>query len=303
MQTTAEQQRRRGETLGVLAAVASCLMGGGNTVASRYLMGDIDALSLTALRFGFGFLLLLPVALLLRSPWPRGRDWIGVLLLGLLFFAFFTTLFNLSLRYTTAARGSLALSTLPLVTMVAAALLGVERLTRRKTLGVLLAVTGVGIALAGGLASAPAGAWQGDAIMIGATLCMALHSLWARPYMARSSPLAFLVVGMGVGAALMTLVAWLDGGLARVASFDRVQWGAIAYLATGGAAISFPLWVYALAHASPTKVTNTITINPLLAALLGTLLLHEPFGLPLMLGLVAVFAGLLVASTEGRRQR
>ena len=74
-------------------------------------------------------LLLLPLALMLRSALPRGRDWIGVALLGVMFFAVFFVLYNIALGYTTAARGALALSTLPLWTMVVAALLGVEPLT------------------------------------------------------------------------------------------------------------------------------------------------------------------------------
>ena len=62
----------------------------------------------------------------------------------MVFFAVFFVLYNIALGYTTAARGALALSTLPLWTMVVAALLGAEPLTRRKTLGVLIAVGGVG---------------------------------------------------------------------------------------------------------------------------------------------------------------
>ncbi|HKY96032.1 MAG TPA: DMT family transporter, partial [Kiloniellales bacterium] len=212
-------------------------------------------------------------------------------------------LFNWSLRYTTAARGALALSTLPLVTMVAAALLGAERLTRRKSLGVFIAVAGATLALAAGLDTAPPGAWRGDAIMVAATLSFALYSIWSRPFIARSSPLAFLVAGMGFGSLVQALFAWASGGFAATAAFDLVQWGAVAYLASFGAAATFFLWVYALAHTTPTRVTNTITLNPLVAAVLAALWLDEPLGLPLLLGIAAVFAGILIASTDGRVSR
>ena len=83
------------------------------------------------------------MAVPVRCRWPQGRDWCGVAALGILFFSGFFVLYNTALEYTTAARGSLALSTLPLATMLAGALLGVEALTRRKTLGVGIAVGGV----------------------------------------------------------------------------------------------------------------------------------------------------------------
>ena len=95
----------------------------------------------------------------------------------------FFVFYNLALGYTTVARGTLALSTLPLMTMVAGAALGIEALTARKTAGVLIAIGGVAVALASGVADAPAGAWRGDLIMAAATLCMALYSVWSRPFM------------------------------------------------------------------------------------------------------------------------
>ena len=58
---------------------------------------------------------------------------LGVAALGVMFFAVFFVFYNIALAFTTAARGALALSTLPLWTMVVAALLGAEPLTLRKT--------------------------------------------------------------------------------------------------------------------------------------------------------------------------
>jgi drug/metabolite transporter (DMT)-like permease len=116
------------ETLGLLAAIRSSSVGGMNTAATRYVIGATDPVTLAGMRFGLGFLLLLPLALLLGSRWPKGRDRIGVALLGLLFFAVFMGLFNLSLRYTSAVPGALALSTLPLVTMLVASALRAEPL-------------------------------------------------------------------------------------------------------------------------------------------------------------------------------
>src|SRR5262249_41880204 len=142
--------------------------------------------TLGALRFGLGFLILMVIALASRSRWPQRRDWIGVAGLGILFFGVFMALFNLSLRYTTAARGALALSTLPLLTMAVGAALRIEPLGARKALGVLVAMAGVAFALATGLEDAPAGAWRGDAIMIVAALCYALYNVWSRPFIARS---------------------------------------------------------------------------------------------------------------------
>jgi drug/metabolite transporter (DMT)-like permease len=118
--------KRMGEGWGVLAAVLSSGLGGTSIGATRYLVSAIDPLAIGSFRFGIGFVLLLPVALLQGVRWPARRDWLAVAGLGVLFFAAFPLLFNAALIFTTAARGALALSTLPLLTMVVGAVLGSE---------------------------------------------------------------------------------------------------------------------------------------------------------------------------------
>jgi drug/metabolite transporter (DMT)-like permease/uncharacterized protein YjiS (DUF1127 family) len=290
--------KRSSEALGILAAILSSSLGGVNTAATRYVIGAIDPVTLAGMRFGLGFLLLLPVALALRSRWPKGRDWLGVALLGILFFAVFMGLFNLSLRFTSAARGALALSTLPLVTMLVASALRAEPLTRRKSVGVLIAIAGVVVALITGLSDAPRGAWRGDAIMVAATLCFALYSIWSRPFIARSSPMGFVTAGMGSGSLVQCLLALASGGFASTSGFGAGQWAAIAYLGIVGGALTFFLWVFALGRTTPTKVTNTITLNPLTASIVATFLVGEPIGLSLIIGIAAVFTGILIASTD-----
>jgi len=288
------------ERVGVIAAVVSSSLGGMAAATTRYVIGVVDPVTLAAFRFGIGALLLLPVAFALRSAWPKGRDWIGVAALGVLFFGLFFVLYNVSLAYTTAARASLALSALPLLTMVVAAVLGIERLTARKTLGVLVAIGGVAFALAAGLSVAPQGAWRGDLVMAGAALCMALYTIWSRPFIARSSPLTFVAAGMSAGALCNVLLAWERGGFAAVDKLDLSQWLAIFYMGIFAAAVNFFLWVYALKRTTPTRVAATITVTPVTSSLLASVLVHEPIGLNLVLGVAAVGAGIWIASTEAR---
>ena len=69
---------------------------------------------------------------------------------------------------------------------------------------------------------------------------------------------------------------------------------------TRGGAFGFFLWVVALRYATPTRVANTITINPLIAMAFGAMLLGERVTLPLILGLIAVCAGVWMATTNSR---
>lgn len=289
-----------GEWVGVAIALLSSCLGGSAAAITRYLVADADPITLAILRWGIGFACLLPAALLLRVRWPPRGDWPAVALLGLCFFGLFFVLYNIAIGFTTAARASLALATLPLHTMVVGALLGIEPLTSRKTTGVGVAVLGVIAALASGLSAAPVGAWRGELIMTVAVMCMAFYNVLSRPFIQRSSALGFLTVGMGAGAAALILAGALTGSAAVLGHFGAPQWIAGVYLGVGGGALAFILWVMALARATPTRVAATMTVNPIAAGLLATQLVGEPITANLGLGLVAVFAGIWIATTEAK---
>jgi len=291
---------RAGEWFGVAIALVSSCLGGTAAAVTRYLVLDADPITLAVVRWGIGFLCVLPTALLMRVRWPPRADWPAIAALGLCFFGLFFVFYNIAVSFTTAARASLALSTLPLQTMLIGAALGIEPLTLRKSIGVGIAVVGVIAALASGLSAAPAGAWRGELIMTAAVLCMAFYNVWSRPFIGRSSALAFLTVGMGAGAAALILVASLTGRIASLQNFGPSQWIAGIYLGVGGGALAFILWVWALERATPTRVANTMTVNPIAAGLLATQLVGEPITINLVVGLVAVFAGIWIATTEAK---
>jgi drug/metabolite transporter (DMT)-like permease len=296
------QEMRVSEWVGVGLALLSSCLGGTAAAITRYLVSDADPIALAILRWGIGFLCVLPTALFLKARWPQRRDWLAVALLGLCFFGLFFVLYNIAIGYTTAARASLALATLPLHTMVVGALLGIEPLTARKTTGVCVAVLGVIAALASGLSAAPPGAWRGELIMTGAVMCMAFYNVWSRPFIQRSSALGFLTVGMGAGAAALIVIGSLTGSVRALSSLTPPQWIAGAYLGVGGGALAFILWVLALERATPTRVASTMTVNPLAAGLLASRLVGEPITPNLVLGLVAVFAGIWIATTVARKR-
>ncbi|MEP7031615.1 MAG: DMT family transporter, partial [Pseudolabrys sp.] len=198
------------QTIGVLIAIVSSCLGGSAAAVTRYLSPGTDPITMAILRWAIGFIVVLPVALL-RAKFPPRGDRLSVAILGIFFFGLFFVFYNIAVGLTTAARASLALSTLPLQTMLVGALLGIEPLTARKSLGVAIAMIGVFAALASGLGAAPQGTWRGEAIMAGAVLCMAFYNVWSRRFIQRSSALGFLTVGMGAGAAVVVAVGVVTG--------------------------------------------------------------------------------------------
>jgi drug/metabolite transporter (DMT)-like permease len=288
------------ERIAVLAAAFSAGLGGVTIASTRLLVAVSDPITINAVRFGIAFVSLLVIALILRTPWPRRRDWLPVGLLGVMAFVVFSLLFVAAMQFTISARAGLAFSTMPLQTMIIAAVFGVQRLTVRRSAGVLVAIAGVTAALVAGLQGAPEGAWRGDLIMVAAVACMSAYVVISRPVISRCHPLTFLALGMGAAEVVLLVLAFATGGLSSVASYGVPQWLAMAFLGLGGGVAMFILWVFALGRTGPTQAAVSVAVNPIVAAIAGALMLSEPIGPALFGGLIGAFAGLWIATGETR---
>ncbi len=80
---------------------------------------------------------------------------------------------------------------------------------------------------------------------------MALYNVYARPYIAPLQRIGFLTVGMMAGGGALILFTLVSGRVQTLLAFDAVQVWTGLYLAIGGGALGFFLWVVALSLREP----------------------------------------------------
>jgi drug/metabolite transporter (DMT)-like permease len=81
-------------------------------------------------------------------------------------------------------------------------------------------------------------------------------------------------------------------------------WGALGYLIVAGSIVSFTSYIRAL-HALPTSVAMTYAyVNPVIAVILGAMLLREPLTPPILGGMALILIGVWGVFREqfGRRR-
>jgi drug/metabolite transporter (DMT)-like permease len=103
---------------------------------------------------------------------------------------------------------------------------------------------------------------------------------------------------MSSGAIGLITIGLATNRIEVLATFGPPQWLAGMYLGVAGGALAFILWAIALQRTTPTRVATTITVQPVAAALLAAYLLGEPITGQLLIGLLAVFSGIWIATTE-----
>jgi drug/metabolite transporter (DMT)-like permease len=287
----------RDTLLANVAGALGCALTGGSIVATRFVVGQTDPVTLAFLRYLIAALCLAPVTVLLwRRDRPPLRDLAAIAGLGLAFFGLFPWLFTLSLEFTTAARGALALATTPLIALVIATVLGMERFGTVKLAAVLTAVIGVVIALSGnpeGLNAAGPDYWIGDLVMLGAAVIAAAYSVGAKPLLARHPALLVTCLSMIAGVIGLAVPTGILAARHGLPQFDTAGLAAVAFLGVGGGALQFGLWVWAVGRLTPTHASLFLTLTPVTAMILGVIVLGEAFTAALLIGLILVVAGLL----------
>ena len=182
-------------------------------VVTRFAVGEIDPVTLAFYRYAIAMICLLPV---LPFVWPKARvpaaDVITIALLGAAFFGFFPWAFSAALQYTTAARGAIGIATIPIQTLIVAAIFGREKLTRSKLLSVALGFAGIAIVFGPEAYRGEVSRhWLGDGLMLMGGLSAAIYSVFGRPMFGKHGAMLVMVLAVVFGLLTLTLLAAASG--------------------------------------------------------------------------------------------
>jgi drug/metabolite transporter (DMT)-like permease len=173
-----------------------------------------------------------------------------------------------------------------------------------KTLGVVLTIVGVGFAL-GEKAVQRGGAaheWVGELAVFASALSGAICSVFYRPYLQKYPTLPVSAFAMLASVGFLAVLAAGEGFFGSVPCFTASGWLAVVFIGISSG-IGYYLWLWALNHTTPTKVTVFLALSPITAAGLGALLLGERVSMMLFLGLACVVIGLWIAHLQGHKTR
>jgi len=258
-----------------------------------------------SLRFVVAVAVLLVVAAVWRRPFPRGRTELGlVALVGVVLFGA-----DYGLIYWGEANGvpsgvsAVLFATLPLQTaLVAHVLIPNERLTVLKVVGIFAGLGGLVLIFGGQLASVgPAIAVPMAAIVIAST-CAAVSSVAVKRWGHGVDPVTFNAEAMAIGAVVLAAVSVLAG--------EPLAWPAwpagvlsILYLAIFGSVITFVVYLSLLKKIEVSAMSFIAMITPIVALVLGFVVLDETVGMLAVVGTILTLAGVYVSTQVGRARR
>lgn len=208
---------------------------------------------------------------------------------------FFTAEFALlypGIERTTASRAVVFLYTSPFVVAAGAHfLIPGDRLTWSKSLGLLCALAGVAIVLAGRETS-------GESSLTGDLLCLASGVAWGgltlsvrATRLATERPERVIFMQHLICGVLMCLLSWTLGERGII-DLSPLVLGAFAYTVIFVAFITFTTSLWLMTRYPASRVMAFLMLTPAFGVAAGVLLLGEPLTVNLGVGVVIVIAGL-----------
>jgi drug/metabolite transporter (DMT)-like permease len=274
---------------------------GASWVAAKVIVAEIHPFVAGSIRFILVFLILIPVFLWREGlqGLPKKQD------LPLLFFQGLTGVFLYNLFFlkgmqtTTAINGALIVMGCPVLTVLFSALYLKENLHKLQIAGFALAFLGVLVVIGQGSLTALSQIQYrpGDLLIVFCTLSFALYNIGGRVASSRRiSPLGVTTFSAGIGAVLLTIVAFPYYDLTELVQASWAAWGNLLFLAIFATALAFALWFESMNRIGASRAAAFLYLVPVAAALTAILVLQERIYLYHIIGGLLVFCGVYIAN-------
>jgi drug/metabolite transporter (DMT)-like permease len=266
----------------------------GVEVLPPYLLGGV--------RFSIAGSILVAACLVMGRPLPDWGTFRRAAVVGILLLVIGNGLLNLSEQHLSSGLAALLVASFPIWTVLIARFgKGGERLGPSGWAGLAVALAGVAI-LVRPFEYGVESSWTGVAAALTASFMWAIGTVYARRSLAGADPIGASAVETIVAGPLMLGVhVALERG--EPVAWGGQAWLAIGYLALVGSLVGFTAFVFITAHMTSSKVGTYAYVNPVVAVLLGWLVLEEPVTWRLALGGATILAGLLLIYLARVRER
>jgi drug/metabolite transporter (DMT)-like permease len=271
-----------------------CLIWGSTWLFIKLGLADLPPLTFAGIRFVIACTILFLIIRLRHLQLPRARaDWLLLAVAGILSFGFNYGLVFWGEQYISSGLAALLQATLPAFGLVFAHLyLPGERLSLTKIGGVVLGVCGVAVVFSNQLAIAGRLALAGCVALILSAMFAAYSNVLVKKYGKHLDPAVLAGGQMFFGLLLLLAVGISLEGNPLHFHWTPIALVALVYLAVVGSVIAFLLYYWLVLNMDVTKSMLIALVTPVVAVLLGMLVLNEQIGWRTLAGGAMIMLGI-----------
>ena len=257
-------------------------------------LNDLPPLTFAGIRFLCASSILVAIIFARGVRWPRKRsEWLLIAIVGWLQFSLNYGLVFWGEQRIPSGLAAVLQSTFPAFGLVIAHFyLPEERITPKKVMGVLLGVIGVGIVFSDQLSFAGKAALAGSIALVLSAVCGSYGNVLVKAYGTQIDPFV-----LAAGQMVCGFPPLLALGIATEGNPIHFHWTAtavisLAYLVIVGSVIAFTLFYWLVRHMDVINTMLIALVTPVVAVLLGMMVLHEKFNWRLFAGAACIISGI-----------
>ena len=290
---------QRTVVFGLLAAMTSVAIWGGNFIASRYLSSHVPPIGLAFFRWSVGFLVLAPFALrpMIRQRRVIFRNFPMIALTAFFGVTSFNTLIYFAGATTAAVKMALIAALIPALMIVSDRVLFRTPITGRKLAGLIVAFLGVAFLVSGGdpISLLHQGFALGDLLMLGASASFAFYSTLLKYRPPQLDPNAHLGAMFLIGIMPLFPAYLWESAHVRPVIWDATTIYGIAYVGIVASAVAYFCWNIAVRDLGSTRSAMVYYTIPLATAFEAVLILGEAITPVHGISFAIIIGGILLA--------
>lgn len=292
----------------LLALLTVYLVWGSTYLAIRVAVLGMPPFLMAGMRFLSASLVLIAIGAMLRHPWPSRKEMAWAGLVGLFLLLGGNGLVVWAEQFIDSSLAALLIASMPLWSLAfESALPAGDRPTPLGMVGIGLGFMGVVTLFWPTLKAGDTHSLWAQAMVIAGTAIWALGTMIARRVSLPRSGIfnsGFTMLSAGLAFCLVS-VGFSEPSKVVWSAIPLNAWLAVAYLAVFGSCIAFSAFAWLNRHA-PADLTSTYAyVNPVVAVILGYLLLREPVTAWTLAGsaLIVLSVGLVIQGGKRRVPR
>ena len=299
--STLKQQRT-----GHAALLGSNVMWGVMAPISKFVLagGIVTSAALTDIRIFGGALLFWIASIFFKAEKVDRKDYIKLFGAGFFSTAFNQLCFIKGVSLTSPVDASICTSTLPIWTMIMAAIFLKEPITGKKAGGVMLGLSGALLLIFFGgsrAAGTTSNVW-GDLLCLLSQISYGVYLVFFQGIIKKYSPVTLMKWKYTFGALILLPLSFTSLFSVEWSTLPSQQWAGLAYVLFCGTFLSYLIVPLGQKHLRPTVVAMYNYLQPITAAAIAILWGLDTFNIFKLIAVVMIFSGVMLVNKSRAKE-
>lgn len=289
---------------GYIALAVVSFFWGTTYIASKIGTQHMPGIFVAGVRQFLSGLLLVGFFLLKGYKLPTWQDIKKISLQGLFLLCIANGLLTWSMEYISSGLAAIIAALVPLfIALFTIILTKCARITRWMIVGLVIGLAGVCTIFYNYL-----GQLSNTNFILGVSMALLSVLSWAfgTVYTSKQKLSIGILFSVGfqmlIAGLIMLVVCFASGKYVNLVYSDHASWYALLYLIFFGSLLAYSAYVFAISKLPPTLVSVYAYINPVVAVILGWLLLQEKMNVNMISGIIVILLGVYVVNREYKKQ-